>query len=58
MKNIIENSNLVELKQEELKEIDGGIIPFLIYAGAVVVGGAVGGAAAYVGYKLAEWLDN
>lgn len=35
----LENLNLVELKNQEMKEIDGGLIPLLIIGAALLVSG-------------------
>lgn len=52
------NSSFQELDQQQLSNIDGGILPFVIAAakGAAYVGGALTGATGlyFAGYKVGE----
>ncbi|WP_437919932.1 class IIb bacteriocin, lactobin A/cerein 7B family [Sphingobacterium sp. LRF_L2] len=48
-----------ELDSRELTEVEGGVIPPLIIAGAIYAGAALGGAATGYGlYKLVDWIAN
>ena len=37
----LENLNLVELNAQEVKEVEGGIIPWLIVMAAIYLGGEI-----------------
>lgn len=45
--------NLNELSSKELKEINGGIAPILVYGAYVAVSSGAFGAGLYAGYKFA-----
>ena len=58
----LSSENLIELTDNDLRETNGGIIPFVIkaikFVGYATGGAAVGGGLTYGAYRAAKALDR